>query len=274
MSRFSYSTNMIFRGDNLEILNELKKTYFNKVKCIYIDPPYNTGADHKYYADARSSEEWISFMTKRLLILRDLLSDDGSIWISINDFELHNLITTTEHIFGKENHLATITWQHKIKEHNSNTKFQLDHSYILCFQKSDKFSFPPGIKPKTVWLENETGNQFEAFQESFALFGENMFSTPKPEKLIRKILELSTKEGDLVLDCFAGSGTTGAVAQKLQRHWILMELGEHCKTHILKRMSQIASQIVPSEDTSQTALSGFCFFNDVSEYRRYANHVF
>lgn len=266
--------NLLFKNDNLNVLKELEKTHQNAIKCIYIDPPYNTGFDREHYRDTLSRNDWKQMMQERLLLMRPLLTEDGSIWISIDDSEIHNLKIVLEKVFGKENYLATVTWQHKINWKNYTGKFHLDHTYIVSFQKSNKFKFLNDKKPKTVWLEGEVGNQAEAIQESIQIFGhDNVFCTPKPERLIKTIVELTTNPGDIVLDCFAGSGTTGAVAQKLQRRWILIEMGEQCETHVLKRIKQISSQSDPT-NIIHNADNSFYYFHNLKDYNSFTQHAF
>lgn len=254
--------NLIFKNENLNVLRVLEKTHSNSIKCIYIDPPYNTGFDREHYQDNFNSLSWAEMMQERLIVLQSLLTEDGSIWISIDDSEVHNLKKILEKVFGKENYLATITWQHKINWAEYKGKLQLDHTYIVSFQKSDKFKFSNNQKPKTVWLESETGGQAEAIQESQKIFGpNNVFCTPKPEKLIKTIIQLTTNPDDIVLDCFAGSGTTGAAAQKLKRHWILIEMGEQCNTHVLKRMEMLAQSHL-----EETEFSSFYYIPNLEDY--------
>ena len=275
LTTIDISKNLLFKGDNLEILKLLEKTHHNSIKCIYIDPPYNTQENRKHFRDTWNSCEWEQMMKERLLALKSLLTEDGSLWMSIDDSELHTLKKISQEIFGHENYLATITWQHKINWTGYRGKFQLDHSYIIGFQKSDKFRFVNNEKPKTVWLESEAGGQSEAIQESINLFGiENTFSTPKPEKLIKKIIMLTTNENDIVLDCFAGSGTTGAAAQKCNRRWILIEMGQQCDTHILKRLNKLCIQIDPfnvQAHHSQKDSDSFYYFSDADTYKFLTN---
>ena len=195
------------------------------------------------------------------------MREDASLWISIDDSELCNLKHLCNEIFGKENFLAIITWQHQINWDGYRGKFQLDHSYIVSYRKSQMFSFENNLRPKTVWLESEVGGHKEALNESRELFGEaNVFSTPKPEKLLSYIIELTTKKDEILLDGFSGSGTAGAAAQKMGRRWIMMEIGQQCETHILPRMNRMAPQIDPYSLKKQDKLDGFVFFADVNSY--------
>ncbi len=232
--------NLLFKGDNLSALKALRKTHKNKIKCVYLDPPYNTGFDRDHFSDSKLSKDWIKMMRERLKIIKELMQDDASLWISIDDFELYSLKMLCDEIFGKENFLANITWQHKIDWKDYKGKFQLDHTYILAYRKTSSFEFVNNIRPKTVWHEHEVGGRIDAINESQNLFGnENIFSTPKPQKLIEYIIKLTTKENEIIMDCFSGSGTTGAAAQKTGRYWIMMEIGNQCETHIIPRMIQL-----------------------------------
>lgn len=264
--------NFLFKGDNLKALKALQATHSNSIKCVYVDPPYNTGISRKHFRDNRGSKEWLLMMRKRLKILKSLLRDDGSIWISIDDSELHNLRKLCDQIFGKEQFLATITWQHKINWDGYKGKFQLDHTYILSYSKTKSFEFENKARPRTVWLEAEVGGQKEAIEESKQLFGDNnIFSTPKPEGLLRYIIGLTTKKNEVVLDCFSGSGTTGAVAEKMGRRWIMMEIGAQCETHILPRMSKLAVKLDPNEARLwKKSSKSFIYVSQANKYKSFS----
>nr|WP_233204965.1 site-specific DNA-methyltransferase [Geobacillus sp. WSUCF-018B] len=322
--------NRLIFGDNLLALKALEQEFSGKIKCIFIDPPYNTGNAFEHYDDGLEHSIWLNMMKSRLEILKNLLSDDGSIWIAIDDTELHYLKVMCDEIFGRSNFLANIIWQHSVQSKNDAKFFSLHHNSILVYRKSEKFVLnrlprteehntayrnpdndpkgpwrsgdvrspnyrenlrykvvtpsgnviePPengwrwneetfwkkvesgeiifvdnetrvlrkiylseqkGRVPETIWFGNEVGTTREATNEVARLVpNEEKFATPKPERLIQRIIELATNEGDWVLDSFAGSGTTGAVAHKMRRRWIMIELGEHCHTHIIPRMKQV-----------------------------------
>ncbi|MCK9170471.1 MAG: site-specific DNA-methyltransferase [Treponema sp.] len=329
--------NKLIFGDNLLALKALESEYTGKVKCIYIDPPYNTGSAFEQYDDGVEHSVWLSLMRDRLELLRTLLSDDGSIWVSIDDNEMPYLKILCDEVFGRRNFIASIIWQKLFTVKNSAKYFSDMHEYILVVAKNiDSFHLnllprtqeldqsytnvdndprgpwttnaiqarnyysqgsykitspdgtvfmPPagtywrisednfnklnndgriwwgrdgtsvprikkflseakqGVVPATLWFYSDVGTNAEAKMEVRALFETEtntpVFMTPKPERLIKRILELSTNSGDLVLDSFAGSGTTGAVAQKMGRRWIMVELGEHCHTHIIPRLKKV-----------------------------------
>lgn len=263
-------SNLLFKSDNLKVLKALQKTHSGSVKCAYLDPPYNTGINRKHFHDDRDSSDWGHMMRQRLEIVKDLLSEDGSVWISIDDTELCNLRNICNEVFGPENFLATVTWQHRINWDGYKGKFLLDHSYIVAYSKSKSFNFANNAKPSTVWLESNVGGHVDALTESKKLFGDNnTFSTPKPERLMSYLIEVTTNKGDLIIDCFSGSGTTGSAAQKLNRQWIMMEIGDQADTHIYPRMSQLTSPLDPkklsSYDKSQLS-QGFFYFKDPEDY--------
>lgn len=327
--------NALIHGDNLLALKALEADYAGKVKCVYIDPPYNTGSAFTHYDDGLEHSIWLGLMRDRLEIIRRLLSEDGSIWISIDDNECHYLKVLMDEIFGRENFVNTVIWQMIYTTKNSARHFSAMHDYILVYAK-DKTKFeinllprdskqddayknpdrdergpwkatplharnfygagqykitspsgrvisPPsgtfwriseqnfremeksgriwwgrdgssvpaqkrfltdvkqGVVPATLWLHGDAGHNGEAKNEIRALLEEEdeTFLTPKPERLVSRIIKIATDPGDLVLDSFAGSGTTGAVAQKMRRRWIMVELGDHCSTHIVPRLRKV-----------------------------------
>lgn len=339
--------NMLIFGDNLLALKALEAKYTGKIKCVFIDPPYNTGSAWEHYDDGVEHSLWLSLMRDRLELLRKLLSEDGSLWITIDDNEAHYLKVLCDEVMGRSNFLASVVWNHSVQGKGYSGKFSVHHNYILVYQKSEKFTLqdfnrlpehnvnysnpdddprgpwrsgdvrnslvrrnlmydiktpsgktiphPPkgwrfsketfekelaqgkimfsenenriirkiyladqsGRVPETLWFPKESGTTREANSEIRNFVESEFFDTPKPEKLLERVLTLSTEPGDIVLDSFAGSGTTGAVAHKMGRHWIMVELGEHCHTHIIPRIKKV----IDGEDlggisvTSKTAQS-------------------
>lgn len=329
--------NRLIFGDNLLALKALEQEFAGKVKCVYIDPPYNTGSAFEYYDDGVEHSIWLGLMRDRLELLRRLLTADGSIWISIDDNEYPYLRVLCDEIFGRVNFVTTIIWE-KRKSRENRRAFSFKHDYIVVYAK-DKNAFenvrnpvpvnqevldryrnpdndprgpwqsvaitaqsghatasqfyqiitpsgrkidPPagncwrfsesrlqeliaenriyfgangnnvprqkkflkesedaGLTPETIWYANDVGTNDTAKRHSNAIFDGNGFDNPKPEELIERILRIATSEGDWVLDSFSGSGTTGAVAHKLGRSWIMVELGEHCHTHIIPRLQKV-----------------------------------
>jgi len=323
--------NQLIFGDNLLALKALEAEFAGKVKCVFIDPPYNTGTAFTHYDDGVEHSIWLSLMRDRLEIIRRLLSDDGSLWITIDDNEAHYLKVLCDEVFGRPNFVVNALWQ---KRTSPDARLFIGdaHDHILIYAKNkDQFFLnriplseeqtaqfknpdndsrgawtstdftaqgwrpnqmykitttggvdyePPagrcwsniesefkrllsdnrlwfgkdgtarprvknflseheGVRAWSWWPNSEVGHNQEAKKEIISLFGADSFDTPKPERLIRRIVELATNPGDLVLDSFAGSGTTGAVAHKMGRRWIMVELGEHCHTHIIPRLLKV-----------------------------------
>lgn len=333
-SKKGITDNLLIYGDNLLGLKALERDYTGKVKCIYIDPPYNTKSCFTHYDDSMEHSLWLNMMKDRLLIMHRLLSEDGSIWISIDDGECHYLKVLCDEIFGRNNFIADIAWRSADSSNNDAKKFSLDHNNILVYSKqpdwrpkqlsrtetnnkhyknpdndpkgpwfSGNLSSPKprpnlqyevksptggiisspkngwrwakermkemisngeiifssdgmrlikktylanqkGLAPSTIWADHyDTGHNRQAKYELKKLFPNtptaDLFATPKPERLLQQILHLATNPGDLVLDSFAGSGTTGAVAHKMGRGWIMIELNPHCHTHIIPRLQKV-----------------------------------
>ena len=325
--------NMLIRGDNLLALKALEQEYAGKVKCIYIDPPYNTGNAFEHYDDGIEHSLWLSLMRDRLELLHNLLSDDGSIWINLDDNESHYCKVLCDELFGRCNFVANVIWQKKYSPSNDAKWLSDNHDHILVYAKnkniwrpnllprsdemnsryknpdndprglwkpgdisvktytpscdypittpSGRIVNPPkgycwrfskekfaelvmdnriwfgsegksvpavkrfltqvkdGITSLTVWTYQEVGHNQDAKKEVKSFNDTNVFSTPKPERLIERILTLGSNKGDLVLDSFLGSGTTAAVAHKMGRRWIGIELGDHCDTHCAPRLKKV-----------------------------------
>lgn len=319
--------NLIIKGNNLIALHSLKKRFAGKVKLIYIDPPYNTGKDSFNYNDHFNHSSWLTFMKNRLKVAWELLSDDGTIWISIDDSESHYLKVLADGIFGRENFLNEIIWQRAYAPVNLKKTFSRSHDAILVYAKnnssekelnklqrdeaansryknpdndprgpwkSDNFSVGPavmsniyeittpggrswllsqdrfkefvkdnriwfgndgnnvpsikrflsevkdGIVAQTLWTYQEVGHNQDAKKEIKNLFdGQAVFGTPKPEKLIQRIIQLGSNEGDLVLDFFMGSATTQAVAHKMNRRYIGIEQMDYIETVSVERLKKV-----------------------------------
>lgn len=331
--------NILIKGDNLITLNTLKKHFGNvkenMVKCIFIDPPYNTLSSFIQYEDNLAHSEWLTLMRDRLVVLRSLLSNDGTIWITIDDQEGHYLKVLCDETFGRDCYVTTIIWRSTDNSNNDAKQFSNDYNMILVYSKSpgwvskkveatpdqighyknpdndpkgawfdgNPISSPnyrenlvydikspnghiikapslgwrwsretmnekiasgeirftedgknirrrtyladhKGLPPSNLWIDiEETGHNRQAKYEQKKLIPnsskEDWFETPKPEKLLQKILHLASEEGDFVLDCFGGSGTTYAVAQKMKRRWIGIEIGGHIDTHIIPRLNKV-----------------------------------
>lgn len=325
--------NMLIHGDNLLALKALEQDYTGKVKCIYIDPPYNTGNAFEHYDDGLEHSIWLSLMRDRLEILKRLLAEDGSIWISLDDNEQAYCKVLCDEIFGRQNFVCNVIWQKKHTRANDAKWFSDNHDFILSYAKnketwrpnllprtedssnnytnpdndprgvwasgpchaktpnekdiypiktpSGREILPPagtswrfsqekmlqliaenriyfgvsgnnvprykrfitevknGFVPLTIWPREEVGDNQEAKTEVKQFNSTDVFATPKPEKLIQRILHLATTPGDLVLDSFLGSGTTAAVAHKMGRRWIGVEMGDHIYTHCIPRLHKV-----------------------------------
>ncbi len=328
--------NMLIHGDNLLALKALEKKYAGQVKCIYIDPPYNTGSAFEHYDDNVEHSQWLNLMRPRLEILRRLLRNDGTIWISIDDDEQAYLKVLCDDVFGRSNYLETIIWQRAYSPVNLKKTISRSHDYILVYAKqltvdyslnklprtteaNDRYKNPDndprgvwkstdstaqaghgtasqfyvlkapngkehqltpgrcwvytedvmnkmiaenrvwfgsdgnnvpalkrfltdvrdGIVPQTLWTYQEVGHTQEAKKEIKAFQFDAIFDTPKPERLIERVITIASNPDDLVLDSFLGSGTTAAVAHKMGRRWIGIEMGEHAYTHCKVRIDKV-----------------------------------
>ncbi len=326
--------NMLIQGDNLEALKALLPFYARQVKCIYIDPPYNTKSAFEHYDDNLEHTQWLAMMWPRLELLRELLAEDGSIWVSIDDNEAQYLKVVMDEMFGRKNFTDTVIWRKNYSPKSSARHFSSDHDYVLVFalnadsfqpnlmprterqnkayknpdndprgpwKTSDlsarnpyslgKYSIttpsgriikgPPGgnywrvseesfwkldadnriwwgkngdaipqikrflaevkqgVTPQTIWSYEDVGHTQDSKKEILALFEDDVFLTPKPERLIQRVLHIATNPGDLVLDSFLGSGTTAAVAHKMGRRYIGVEMGEHAVTHCVPRLQKV-----------------------------------
>ncbi len=331
--------NKLIFGDNLLALKALEAEYAGKVKCVFIDPPYNTGSAFTHYDDGLEHSIWLGLMRDRLEVIRRLLSEDGSLWITIDDNECHYLKVMCDEIFGRSSFISNVVWQKKYAPANDALWLSDSHDHVLVYAKNrtiwrpnklprtqeqddlyknldndprgswmsdnytcaksayerpnlyyaitnpntgeeiwpkktrvwafDKVSHQkhiienmiywgkegknstprlkkflsslksPGRVAATIWLYEEVGHTQDANREQQLLNSSDPFKTPKPERLLERVLTLATNAGDLVLDSFAGSGTTGAVAHKMGRKWIMIELGEHCHTHIIPRLQKV-----------------------------------
>jgi len=345
------TNNLIIQGDNLLALKALLPFYGGRVKCIFIDPPYNTQSAFEHYDDRLEHSQWLSMIYPRLALLRDLLAEDGSIWVSIDDNEAHYLRVLMDEIFGRGCFIADIAWKRRDGAPNDR-KIGSTYDHILVFSKErsgsakktraeeafnlmqrtekadsqyqlyeEPFGFDergpfrkvdstgnakggryveslvypvtnpftgkevwprkgrcwvysrdemlamvadrrffwgkdgkagtpmrklfkteakPGMTAPTIW--DDVGLNQHAAREIEILFGEKAsFETPKPEGLMKRILEIASNPGDIVLDSFLGSGTTAAVAQKMGRHYIGIEMGKHALTHCVPRLEKVVA---------------------------------
>ncbi len=333
--------NRLIFGDNLLALKALEQEFSGRIKCIYIDPPYNTGSAFEHYDDGVEHSLWLALMRDRLEILRRLLSYEGSLWINLDDNEAHYCKVICDEIFGRDNFLGNVVWEKTDSPRMDAEFFSIRHDHIIVYgkdrsrtswnrlvtdtlpahyDKTDEFGRRYYLKPlramggqgdsrsarptlyfplvapdgsqvypkrqdgtdgawrwtakkiedehlriewvhgrngwtpyfrifadssigrpaETIWSHSEVGSNRTSKAEIKRLFPDMIpFATPKPEKLLRRILTIASNPGDWILDSFAGSGTTGAVAHKMNRHWIMVELGDHCHTHIIPRLMKV-----------------------------------
>ncbi len=358
---YAQGDNLLIKGDNLLALKTLERHFAGKIKCIYIDPPFNTGNAFEHYDDGLEHTIWLSMMRPRLEMLWRLLRHDGSLWLQLDDQEVHYCKVVLDEIFGRSNFVSSIIWFKKHTTANDARYLSDNHDHILVYAReldelrlnllprteiqdsryenpdndprgpwasqplqvktpSEKYiyeivtpagrkTWPPkgrswafskeryeelvadgriwfgesgnnvprgkgflsevrqGVIPRTIWLRQEVGDNQEGKAEMKAMFPESPFGTPKPERLMRRVVELATNPGDWVLDSFVGSGTTSAVAMKLRRKCIGIELGEHAETHCLPRLRKVSSGQDDSGISKQVGWEGgggfrYCVLGD------------
>lgn len=354
-----YFDNVLIHGDNLLGLKSLEKDYTGEIKCVFIDPPYNTGSAFEHYDDNLEHSIWLSLMRERLEILQKLLTKDGTIWIVLDDSELHYCKVLCDEIWGRKNFIADVTWNSR-KSVSNDAILSLNTNHILVYATDveiirqlakkgelfkgpideSKFSNPdndprgkwvadpfdaPNIRPNLTYpiVNPNTGVTYmppqgrhwrttlekyqEALDDGRIVFGKNgtskpqmkrflsecgdkgsvmttlwddldtttnatkhsqkmfgsSFTNPKPENLIERVLQLATKPGDIVLDSFLGSGTTVAVAHKMHRRWIGIEMGDQAYNFCKKRLDLIIDGKEPggvTESTGWTCGGGYKFY--------------
>ncbi len=335
--------NRLIFGDNLLALKAIEQEFAGKIRCIFIDPPYNTGSAFTHYDDGLEHSLWLGLMRDRIELLKRLLTPDGSLWITIDDNECHYLKVLCDEIFGRSNFVATCVWE-KDKGGRGDSDISLSHDNILVYARerytwstnrnllprtetqlnrfknpdedprgpwrqgddgtaksgTEKQRFPvtlpsgrvvtppqgrywafsqesletarsegrayfgtdgdrlpiikrylsevrDGVAPRTWWTADEVGSNQGAKRDHLRKLMPDIepFATPKPEGLLHRIISIATNPGDWILDSFAGSGTTGAVAHKMGRRWIMVELGVHCQTHIIPRLKKVVDGADP-----------------------------
>lgn len=351
--------NMLIQGDNLEALKALLPYYAGQVKCIFIDPPYNTQNAFPQYPDNLEHTKWLSMMYPRIEVLRQLLSEEGSIWITLDDNEAHYLKIILDEVFGRNNFVSNVIWQKRVSPANDAKYLSTDHDNLIIYAKNKaswvlnrlprgesqnkyyknpdndprgdwnsitytgnknkterpnlyyaiknpttgKEVYPPDtltwryglethqenekqnllywgkdgkskvprlkmflqnaapVVPRSVWHYSEAGSTQSAMKHQKILF-KDPFPTPKPEELIERVLLISSKENDLILDSYLGSGTTAAVAHKMNRKYIGIEMGEHAKTHCQARLKKVVDgeQGGISEAVNWQGGGGFKFY--------------
>jgi len=316
--------NLLFTGDGLDVLRILaehphfRREYRGRVKCVYIDPPFNTGEAFEHYDDWMEHSTWLSFMRDRLLLIKELLAPDGSVWVHLDDTEQHRMRCLLDEVFGADRAVTTLIWQ-KRQSRDNRAAFSSSQDYIHVYApagaatwkasrnrlvddgdyanldqdprgpwrsvpmsaqsghatasqfypitsptgvvhspppgrcwtytrerfkqlvEDDRIYWPrggngkprlkrypdqsEGLVPFTLWMADDVGDTASAKKEVMLLFPSvEAFDTPKPERLMERIIHIATSPGDLVLDCFGGSGTTAAVAHKMGRRWATSEI--------------------------------------------------
>lgn len=357
------SPNMLIKGDNLDALKSLLPYYGGQVKCIFIDPPYNTRSAFEHYDDNVEHSRWLSMMYPRLQLLKRLLSEDGSIWVTLDDNEAHYFKVMADEVFGRKNFVANVVWEKSDSPKMDSRLFSSRHDHMLVYakniekvlisritsgdaehynrtdEKGRRFYTKPlramgsgddtraarptlyypltapdgsevlpkkpdgsdgrwrwsqakveasleriewvkgrngwtanyriyadnssGRPPETIWPHEQVGSNRTAKAEVKAIFDEQTtFTTPKPEGLLAQVLKIATNPGDLVLDSFLGSGTTAAVAHKMGRRWIGIEMGDHADTHCVPRMKKVVDgeQGGISKDVGWEGGGGFRYY--------------
>ena len=266
LSEDTITDNLIIKGNNLLALHSLKEEFTGKVKLIYIDPPYNTGNDSFAYNDNFNHSSWLTFMKNRLEIAKDLLSDDGALYIQLDYHQIHYAKILMDNIFGENNFQREIIWRigwlsgYKTRDNNwirnhDTILFYSKNNMTLKFNKyyiqkkdfkqianSDTESYPI----EDVWNGNEYDNLNSIAIVSFAgetvskmLNKNDELKGQKSEKLLERIIQAHTDEGDIVLDFFGGTGTTAAVALKMKRQFILCEQIDKHIDISLRRLSKV-----------------------------------
>ena len=364
------SAGRLIHGDNLAVLERIGADLRGKVRCIYIDPPYNNRERYTHYDDRSSHEQWLETMGAALEALAPLLSEEGSLWISIDDNEVHHLKVLADSLLGRDRFVATIVWEHRTTRENRRV-FSNNHEYLLVYARDpERFkatrnqvplseeilaryknpdgdprgpwqsisltaqdghgtpsqfyevlapngrrhpppkgrcwiyneermrqaiadgevwfgkdgngvprlkrflaTAPTGMTPPTLWTAEFAGTSATGKREVLKLFPrEEVFDTPKPERLVERILEIATDPGDLVLDAYLGSGTSAAVAHKMGRRWIGIERGEHAVTHCAQRLRMVVEgeNGGVSPEVGWSGGGGFRFLAEPTALRRAA----
>ena len=278
LDKLSPNDNLIIKGNNLVVLHSLKKRFAGRIKLIYIDPPYNTGGDGFNYNDRFSHSTWLTFMKNRLEVARDLLSDDGAIYVQMDVKEAHYLKVLMDEVFGRDNFRSEIIWDTSIP-YVAGSKWMSNnwiysHSQIFYYAKHkasvffNKLTFdvqqPSGDvskKPhKDVWIDIKNFSGFLGAKDY-----KMKFNTRKPEHLIKRIILASTNPGDIVLDYHLGSGTTAAVAHKLGRQYIGVEQMGYLEDDSIPRLNAVIdgeqAGISKDDDVSWTGGGSFVYCN-------------
>lgn len=334
----SDTENMLIHGDNLLALRALEADFTGKIKCIYIDPPYNTGSAFEHYEDGIEHSIWLSMMKKRLEILRNLLRDDGFIFVEIDNNEMAYLKVLLDEVFGRENFVNDIVWKRRGGSANPNNRLNNVTDYILWYSKTQEYTITPAFtlddENTQKYIEERFKNEFEGRrymlapvernaklgmretmryeykgyvpQYGWMMSKENLikldnenklhwnskgrpnrrvfldeykgqpignlwtdikvinpmskerldFDGQKPEALIKRVIDMTTQEGDWILDSFLGTGSTAATAMKLRRRWIGIELGDQCYSYCIPRLNRVIDGIDEGGITTEVKWQG------------------
>ncbi len=354
------AANWVVHGDNLPALDALAKTHTGRVRCIYIDPPYNTGASFDHYDDDAAHGAWLTFMRDRLVRMRELLAEDGLLFVQIDDRELAYLQVLLDEVMGRGNRVNLVavkmsevsglkmshverrlpklkefilvygrstpvrirplrvdktddklakylkyyskiienpddpveSWRiTPIRDHlqarglstsaEKMRAYQLEQRHRVVYRTNNRFLAGLSFPTETARVESPTGLSYIWWEGKQMLFlkdhceeylgdlwtdistinlnkegGVRFRYSKKPEALLQRVLELCTEPGDLVLDAFAGSGTTAAVAHKMGRRWIAIEQGDHCHTHLVPRLASVVAGTDPGGVTEAVGWTG------------------
>jgi adenine-specific DNA-methyltransferase len=223
--------NLLIEADALDALGAIassprySRRLQGNIKLAYLDPPFNTGRSFTQYADRSDPFTWNTRLKATLALIHDFLADDGSVWLHLDDCEQHRARLVLDEVFGSENFVATVIWERTRMPRLGAKAFATRHDYLHIYRKSAAFHLTrPNDRPvEAIWHGEDSGSNEEAAAEGNRIV-DTKFATPKPERLLRKVIELATRPGDYVLDCYAGSATTPAVAHKLGRRWLAIEI--------------------------------------------------
>lgn len=357
------SDNLLIRGDSMDALRALVHSpeyaaeYRGKVKLIYIDPPFNTGQAFEHYDDSLEHSVWLGMMRERLVLIRELLAPDGSVWVHLDDVEMAYCKVLMDEVFGRANFVATVVWQKRYSRENRSAigtvhdsilvysqlgpdwkrvrnrlpregakeyrnpnndprgpwrivpftaqGFRPNQMYVIAAPNGKKhlppkgrcwgmiednflklqaegrirfgsdgkgqpgvlryFDEDQGLVPWTWWPHDEVGHNDESKKEMLGLFSDDeAFSTPKPERLLERVIHIASNPGDIVLDAFAGSGTTAAVAHKMGRRWVTVELSENtADTFTGPRLTKVVNGEDPGGITGSAGWGGGGGFRDL-----------
>lgn len=309
--------NKIFWGDNLQVMSHLLKEFRGEVDLIYIDPPFDSKADYqkkislrdqtissdntsfeeKQYGDIWTNDEYLQFMYERLILLRELLSDTGSIYLHCDWHKAHHLRMLLDEIFGPKNLVNEIIWSYRTAAGAKN-EFNKQHDNIFFYQKTNLRKYNPSkeksytkAKGRKAGIVNYGATETEFFEDDEGVYRwssmrdvwdipyinsqaleRSGYPTQKPEALIERIIEASSNPGDIVFDCFMGSGTAQAVAMKLGRRFIGADINIGAIQTTTKRLISLATELQSAKPTQATLFTGFEVYN-VNNYEFFRNPI-